>query len=254
MSKFAEPPNAFTTHADASVGIVVALPEELRTLTRQKLVQGECRQLGRYWIAYSGAGMHNAGRAAQALIEKGAQRLISWGCAAGLADGLKPGDLVMADRVVSEQSQFDTDLQWRSELKHAISANVSTQNGTLFTSAKLVSRSIDKRDIRQSSRAVALDMESAAIAEVAANNGAPFLAIRSIADPVSMDLPQAVLAGLNAEGQVDLGKLLRYLLAHPLEIVGLTKLGLNFHAAQKTLKRVAEHLGVLDDHPAPLAN
>lgn len=247
--KFAESSNIFGTDADTSVGIVVALSEELCTLTRRKLAQGECRQFGRYWIAHSGAGMYNASRAAQALIEKGAQRLISWGCAAGLADDIKPGDLVLADRVVSAHGQFDTDRQWLSALKRVISTNVATQIGTLFTSAELVSRSIDKRDIQQSSQAIALDMESAAIAEVAANNAVPFLAIRSIADPVSMDLPPAVLAGLNAEGQVDLTKLLRYLLTHPSEVVGLTKLGLNFHAAQKTLRRVAEYLGVPDDHP-----
>ena len=242
-------------NADPIVGIVVALPEELRSLTNIKLKQGEHVQLGNILIAYSGAGMNNAAKAAQTLMEKGAKQLVSWGCAAGLAQNFKPGDLLLAEKIVDEHDQFDIDLQWRGNVLKVLNAVASVHNGSLFTSKELISRSQDKQQIHQNSHAVALDMESAAIAEVARKNGMPFLVIRSIADPVSMDLPAAVLAGLDDNGQVKLSKLLGHLLGHPWEVFGLIRLGLHFHAAQKTLKTVAKQLGIQENkQPAPIAN
>lgn len=242
------------SNADSTVGIVVALPEELRTLTNIKLKQGECIQLGKLLIAYGGAGMANAREAAQSLLHKGAKQLVSWGCAAGLAKDLKPGDLLLADKVVSEQNQFDTDTFWCNHVRQTLQSVVSVHNGRLFTSKDLISSSLRKYQIQQDRQTIALDMESAAIAEVAKENGMPFLVIRSIADPVTMDLPAAVLAGLNDQGQVELPKLLLHLISHPWEIVGLIRLGLHFHAAQKTLKLVAKHLGIQDDQLSLVAN
>ncbi|MDD2759424.1 MAG: phosphorylase [Methylomonas sp.] len=241
-------------NADAIVGIVVALPEELRTLSPEKIEQGQCRRFGKTWIAYSGTGIENAANAAKSLVENGAQILISWGCAAGLASELKPGDLVLAEQVLSERGQFETDLQWRSYIGQKLSSTLSVKNGRLFTNPKLVGLSLDKQRIRQSSLAVALDMESVAIAEVASQASVPFLVIRSIADPVDMDLPQAVLAGLNDKGQIELGKLLTYLLRHPWEVIGLIRLGLHFRAAQNTLKIAAKQLAILEALPFPIAN
>ena len=243
-----------SSSADSIVGIVVALPEELCTLTTMKLKQGECTQLGNVLIVRSGTGMVNAAKAAQTLIEKGAKQLVSWGCAAGLVKDVKPGDILLAEKVVSEQDQFDTDAQWRRRVLRTLNSVVPVHSGKLFTSNKLVSHSLDKQQIQQHSQAYALDMESAAIADVARKGNLPFLAIRSIADPVNMDLPAAVLASLNGEGQVKLSKLLRHLLFHPWEILGLIKLGLHFHAAQKTLKTVARQLKINDNHPVPIAN
>ncbi len=230
----------------SNIGIIVALPEELRTLTQQAIKQGECLQLGSVWIVYSGAGWQNATTAAQLLIAKGVQRLVSWGCAAGLVDTLKPGDLVLASQIVGDDKVFETDKLWRDQLQQQLSPYVSTHSGSLFTSRTLVSSHQAKQQIHQKNQAIALDMESAAIAEVAENAHLPCLVIRSIADPVSQNLPQAVLKGLNANGQVELPRLLRHLCWHPGEVVELVKLGLHFHAAQKTLKTVTRHLRLLE--------
>lgn len=254
MTKTVASSTALTRNADTLVGIVVALPEELSTLTGKKLNQGECYRLGNVWVAYSGAGRDNADKAAQCLLDKGVQGLVSWGCAAGLTPQFKPGDLLVADQAISDHQQFDIDTIWRNAVIETLKTRVSAHGGKLFTSQVLVSRSLDKQRIQQTNNTVALDMESCAIAEVAAKAGVAFLVIRSIADPVSMDLPQAVLTGLNDQGQVELPKLLHHLLRHPWEVVGLIKLGLHFFAAQKTLKIVAKQLGIQDNQPAPLAN
>jgi len=57
-----------------------------------------------------------------------------------------------------------------------------------------------------------------------------------------MDLPQAVSHALNEQGDVQLGKLLTYLLTHPSELKGLITLGQHFNAAKRTLKLVANQL------------
>ena len=88
-------------------------------------------------------------------------------------------------------------------------------------------------------------MESFAIAKVAQAHSLPFLPVRAIADPRTMDLPKAVSHGLNDQGEVELSKLLLYLLWHPTELPGLIALGLHFSAAQKTLKEVAKQLDVV---------
>ncbi len=233
---------ATTNPADAIVGIVVALPEELSTLTRRKIAPGECAQMGSLWLAYAGAGCQNATNAAQALLNKGANRLLSWGCAAGLSAEAKPGDLLIPSQVVTADHRYDTDESWRRQVIQALGTALAIHSGPLFTSANLIGASQDKQTIHQRSQAAALDMESAAIAEVAIQARVPFLAIRTVADPVSMDLPQAVQQALNPHGQVELSRLLRYLCGHPWEVTGLIQLGLHFHAAQKTLKIVARQL------------
>ncbi len=180
--------------------------------------------------------------------------LVSWGCAAGLCPDLKPGDLVLAEQVIGGQDRFDTNGQWRDHVRQMLASTLNTKAGKLFTSTDLVDRSADKQLIRENSQAIALDMESSAIAEVAAANNLPFLVIRSIADPVRMDVPKTVLAGLNKQGQVELRKLLTYLAWHPWEIAGLIRLGLHFQAAQNTLKIAARQLGVEKVFPTPVAN
>ena len=229
-------------NADLSVGIVVALPEELATLTQIRLKQGECCQQGNNWIFYSGAGLKNAAAAAQSLITKNIHCLVSWGCAAGLHPQAKPGDLIIAAHVTNLEHSVDTDEGLGVALKSALPDNLTVFNGTLFSSATLVDLSLDKQKIHLQSQAVALDMESFAIAEVAQQAQLPFLVVRSIADPVNMDLPQAVVQALNDEGQVNLPKLLGYLSWHPWEIPALIRLGKHFKAAQNTLKIVAKTL------------
>lgn len=235
--------SAFTKAPLPVIGIVVALPEEAVSLTSQKLVQGECFELSRkVLIVYSGAGALNAANAAKLLIGKGVMGLVSWGCAAALAENLRPGDLVVPDRIISEQQDYFSDKQWRLHLENLLFAELPLKSGALADSSRIVAASADKLSINRQTGAIALDMESAAVFRIATQAGLPCLAIRAVADPAAMDLPQAVVQALNAQGRVELVKLLRFLLAHPWEAPALVKLGLHFNAALKTLKIAAKRL------------
>ncbi|MGZ5000536.1 MAG: phosphorylase family protein, partial [Methylomonas sp.] len=150
-------------------GIVVALPEEIATLTCQKLAQGECVAISEnILLSLAGAGPINAGRAARQLISMGANRLISWGCAAALAPHLKPGDLVIPEKLISErQIALDTDRLWSQRLQNLLPATLSIVNGSLAESGRIVVVAIDKQQIHTKTAAVALDMESVAVAQAA---------------------------------------------------------------------------------------
>jgi len=230
-------------------GIVVALPEELTTLTSKKIDKGRCLFMAdKLLVAYSGAGPINARSAAEMLVAKGATRLISWGCAAALSTSLKPGDLILADKLIDDGNvEVAANADWHSYTKNILATGMVVHTGRLAESKSIVSSSKDKKQMHSITGAVALDMESIAIARVARQQTLPFLAIRVIADPVNMDLPLAINYSLNDRGEIMLGRLLSFLVLHPAELPRLIKLVLNFNAAKKTLKSIAKHLETLTD-------
>ena len=239
-------------------GIVVALPEELTTLTSKKIDKGRCLFIAdKILVAYSGAGSVNAQSAAELLVAEGATRLISWGCAAALSASLKPGDLILADKLIdaedSRDAKFCVSTDWHSYTKDILATFTVVHTGHLAESKSIVSSSKDKKQLHSITDAVALDMESIAIAKVARQYTLPFLSIRVIADPVDMNLPLAINHSLNDQGEIELRKLLLFLVLHPTELPGLIKLGLHFNAAKKTLKSVAKYLDTVTDFNCPNA-
>ncbi len=227
-------------------GIVVALADEISTLTKQKINKGECVFLNeKTLLAFSGVGPENATNASQLLIKNGAERLISWGCAAALKTNLKPGDLILPQILHCETTQqFSLTSPWFQQTLEQLSP-LNPNTGSLAESSSIVAKSADKKALHKQTRAIAVDMESVAVARSAIKNKLPVMVIRSIADPVTMDLPNAVSYALNKHGDVVLAKLLYFLLTHPGELPDLIKLGLHFNAAKNKLKLVAEHLDTI---------
>lgn len=230
-------------------GIVVALPEELTSLTTKRIDKGHCVFIAdKLLLAYSGAGAKNAAAAAELLISKGATQLISWGCAGALSPALEPGDLVLANTLIDVD---DVDLainkDWRHHAQQLLAPITRLHTGKLAESANIISSSKEKQQLQTFTQAIAVDMESIAIAKIAAAKKLPFLAIRSIVDPVGMDLPQAVVHGVNAEGDIVLGRLLLAIFLRPAELPRLIRLGIYFNAAKSTLKRVSQRLNELAD-------
>jgi adenosylhomocysteine nucleosidase len=230
-------------------GIVVALPEELTTLTSKKIDKGRCFFItDKLLVVYSGAGHVNAKSASELLVAKGANRLISWGCAAALSESLKPGDLILADELIDAGNVvMATSADWLAYAKNSLAKFVVIQSGRLAESTSIVSSSKEKKQLHAITGAIALDMESVAVARVAKQHTLPFLTIRVIADPVNMNLPRAINYSLNNQGEMVLRKLLLFLFLHPAELPGLIKLGLHFNAAKKTLKSIAVHLDKVID-------
>jgi len=231
-----------------SLGILVALPEELFSLTQQKIKIGECLTLpSKLLITLSGAGAHNAKQAAQRLLENGATQIISWGCAGGLSPTLKAGDLIIPELI---QAQSNTLLKCDESLHNKLTKLLNGQvffTGKLIESATIISSKEEKAHLFTINNALAVDMESAAAAQLAKTNNIPFIAIRTIVDPANFNLPKAVNHSLNAEGTINLSKLVLYICTHPHEIPALIKLGQHFKAANKKLAQIAPLLTQVSD-------
>ncbi len=232
-------------------GIIVALSEELSTLkTLPNGMWERGMRRGKFIfitdeiiLMYSGAGAENARKAAELLVSKGATQLMSWGCAAALSPDLKMGDLVLADSLLnSDGLETAVNSTWHQHAKTVLGSTVVAYKGALFNSNKLVSTAEEKQAIYEKTGAIALDMESGAIAEVAQHYALPFLAIRAIADPASMDLPLAVSKALNENGEVEISKIIASLVFNLKEIPHLIQLGQYFQLAKRTLSTVAKQL------------
>ncbi len=238
-------------------GIVVALPEELSTLTTKRVDKGRPVFIAnKILVAYSGTGSKNAQSAAELLVSKGATQLISWGCAAALKPTLKAGDLTLADTLIDcNDEEISVDADWHGYSKNILSKVLTVHTGRLTESVNIVSSSREKQQLETITGAIALDMESVAVAKIAQRHKLPFLAIRSIVDPVTMDLPRAIEYAANHEGEIVLSRLLLFLALHPLELPGLIKLGWHFNAAKKTLKIASRYLDNISDfHHSPTIN
>ena len=226
-----------------TIGIVVALPEELSTLSPVKLARGEIVSSGSVFkLCLSGAGHANASQAAQKLIEQGATKLISWGCAAALAPHLKSGDLLITSKIIANGESIENPSNWADQISGCLAIDPLMTGFALASNYGLISASAAKHHLFTETAAVALDMESAAVASIARDAKLPFVAVRAIADPAAMSLPPAILRALSPEGDVVMGILIKHILSHPWEIPALIKLGMHFSAAQKTLRVVSKQL------------
>ncbi len=235
------------------IGIVVALPEELTTLTNSKIEKGQLHSIeNNFWVILSGTGPDNARTAALKLVENGADHLISWGCAGALSKPLKPGHLVVATQLIDQNNNvIDQQSAWPEYLLNNLTIPQVIAPGRLLESPQLVTNKKDKEYLHDKTHADLVDMESGAVARIAHRNHLPFVAIRAIADTRSMNLPKAVSHSLDNNGEVQLPILFKYLITHLHEIPELIKLGLSFNSAKKSLCHVAEQLAIIAKFQSP---
>lgn len=222
-------------------GIVSALPAEARTLTRRRLVVGEPVGLpAGALVLVCGMGPKRARQAAKALLNSGAGSLVSWGAAGGLDPALAPGDLVLPEAVLSPTGlTFQAEAAWLDRLRGRAKSVVRTCEGTLAGSTQALAKPEEKARVFRQTRAAAVDMESFAIAEVAREQGIPFLAIRAVADAAETELPRCVAAAVQGEGRIRLLDLGVALLKRPADLPGVLRLAGQFRAAMKTLRVIA---------------
>jgi adenosylhomocysteine nucleosidase len=223
------------------VGILVAMAVECRSLTPGRVPMGGCLELdGGCLVGLSGAGPEAAGRCSAALVEAGATSLVSWGCAAALAAGLNPGDLILPDRIrCTDGTLLDTDRGWRQRLGSKLDGRMPVFSGLLAESDRIVARENEKRALFAATGAIALDMESAAAARAAQRFCIPFIAIRSIIDPVDVSIPPSIHNAFDENGALHVPKMLFHALLRPADFLGVIRLGRHFGAAMQTLRLAA---------------
>jgi adenosylhomocysteine nucleosidase len=195
-------------------------------------------------IQLSGIGARRAGGAAQNLLEHGATALLSWGSAGGLIPSLSPGSLVLPDLVIgTDQSSYSTDPTWHERLLNRLRGCVDLYQGPLAESGTVLRSSTEKRVLFERTGAMAVDMESGAVAKVAQEARVPFMVVRAIADSTDTTIPDSTLNAVDEFGRWSFLKLIRVLAEHPGELFALVRVARNYRAAQRTLAVVARLTG-----------
>jgi len=222
------------------VGIVAALAAEARALappmwrrdTPASLADGTL-------LSVSGMGSAAAADAARALVDAGATALTSWGMAGGLDPALSAGTIFLPSTVISRDgASFPTTGQWRERLSAAVVSLRPVACGKLLTSSYAIDAVAGKAAAFRETGALAVDMESLAIAQIAAAHGLPFIAVRVIVDTAHDVLPPAVIAA-SRSGQVQIWRLIRALALTPTDLAALVRLAQRYRAASRSLVAVA---------------
>ena len=150
--------------------------------------------------------------------------LVSFGLAGGIADGLSCGDVIDADRVVDR----DGALLWQGAPVGVPGARV----GTLVAVDAVLDDPAERRRLAAATGALAVDMESGAIARAGRLVGC----VRVVSDT-----PERPLDGLDGavrdSGELDLVGLLRAFLRSP---AGFVRAAGDGRRALKVLERTAE--------------
>ena len=190
----------------------------------------------------SGIGRAAAQAAARSLVEAGVSALITFGMAGGLDPALKPGSVVLPREVISpEGKHYAACASWRERVLAAVSPLHAVTEGNLLTSAYAIDTPAEKAAAFHRTGAAAVDMESAAVAEVAAQHNLPFIAARVIVDTAADRLPRAVVAASRA-GRVQVGRLLAGIVLAPGEIAALVRLAQRHRIAMRSLRMIGAHL------------
>ncbi|SFE30404.1 phosphorylase [Nitrosomonas sp. Nm166] len=192
------------------------------------------------WL--SGMGAQAARTAAEGLQQHGAAALVSFGVAGALNSNLKPGDLILPDAIHTGE-QLPVDMAWRNRLQNSLPADINVVNSLLAHSAVPLTSEKAKFDLAQATGAWAVDMESGAVAAVAAAAGIPFIAVRAIIDPVQFSPPQALLDAIYPDGRVNPVRLVILLLKRSVHLSTLLHMAAGMRAARRTLSRVIQSVG-----------
>ncbi len=195
-------------------------------------------------VRCAGAKAERARAAARLLVQKGCDGLLSFGVAGGLSPDLKPGSVVVADAVIGpDGTVYETDADWGEGLLQGIAGKVDIKVAAITGRDKAITNAQEKKELFEKTGAVAVDMESHAVAEIAAHAGIPFLAIRAIADPSKRQVPGWVMKGIADDGSIKTGVMVGGLLQQPWALPKLMLLGLESRKAEKALRRVAFSAG-----------
>jgi adenosylhomocysteine nucleosidase len=201
---------ADTIHAD--VGIVYATAIELQALFDRcdrirKYIGGKFTfrgaRLGEIRIAgvQCGMGPEQARNATQALLDGHTPKwIISAGFSGALQPDLKVGDIVVGNSLVdAEGRELSIDVQM------APNPAAGLHVGRLLASRGIVRAVAEKRALGEKHAALAVDMESLAVAQACRDAKVRCLVTRAISDDMSADLPAEILTLVGETGTVRLG-------------------------------------------------
>jgi adenosylhomocysteine nucleosidase len=174
------------------------------------------------------------------LIAEGGQAIISFGLAAGLAPSLAPGTCLVGGKVVHAGRAYRADAAWAAHIETMLGI---TEPVAIAGVDYPLTSALAKRALNAETGAVAADMESHIVAQLATRHGLPFAVLRVIADPAERAIPSAALVGMLRDGGIDGLAVLGSLVKHPGQLPALLRLVADTRAAMAGLLRCHDLLG-----------
>lgn len=185
----------------------------------------------------AGASAERAFEGARDLVAEGATALLSIGIAGGLDAALRPGNVVLPDIVLDAGgNRHLANPEWHAAVIQDVPKPAI---GTLLGLSEPACSVADKAALRAKSGALAVDMESGAVAAAAAEADIPFLTLRIIADPADRAIPPSALSGIGPDGQRRALAVVARLLLRPMDLPALIRLARDSNAALRQLRRIA---------------
>jgi len=207
------------------IGFVTGLQAEARLLRNKGFL-----------VAAGGGHPEGAYQAAEGLLAQGAEALVSFGLAGGLARHIKAGDLLVPPAVIEGPRTYPCDYRLMEFLG-------GSTGKPMLANHKIVATVREKAMLFGRTLADAVDLESGAVSRLAAERGVPFAVLRAVADPAARNLPPAAVHGLRPDGSINLPRILLSLLMAPTQIAGLMRVGRDAQRARSALIKRLRGLG-----------
>lgn len=160
--------------------------------------------------------------------------VLSAGFAGALQEGYQVGDVILATEVSNEERNRWA-VPWPGDLPPG-DWRPALHRGGIVTGSHLLSRPEEKRQLGQKYGAIAVDMESAAVARHCTEHNVPFGCVRVISDDVATPLSPALVPILSG-AHVSSLRLLRMLATAPRLLAEMMRLA-------RDTRRAAEQLGM----------
>lgn len=175
----------------------------------------------------------------------GITRAILTGFAGALQPGLVAGELVLASEFLRGGSKngdrIPSDALLLTELRDCLADLVLLYTqGPLVTLDRAVVTSAEKAALGSESAALMVDMEGFHLASILSKEGIPFVGIRSIFDPIALELSPVICRLVDSQGHFRCGKGVT-LLAHPKELLQLPLFAKNAAKARSSIARFLLH-------------
>lgn len=231
----------------AHLGILTALIPEAACLLGKPGINTPIRLSANATLYVCGLGEARARQGAERLLAEGAEALICLGTAGALDSDIAAGDVIVPDRILyGDSRRNETHNEWRAAVVHALSAQgLPVHVGSLLHADKVVRHAREKQALHRATGAIAVDMESSAMVELANSRGIPSLVVRVVVDGAGLTIPEWVLTHSDAYGRVRPGGLLLALLGRPARLPRLVELAGAYRTASRRLRRLGENLEAL---------
>jgi len=164
--------------------------------------------------------------------------LISFGLAGGLDPALAPGTVLVPAAVLLDAERWDANDALLQRLGGATPR-------ALYGGGEIVASAAAKAALHARTGAVAVDLESAAVARTARRHGLPFAVLRAVCDGAGRDLPRAALVALDGAGRIVGLRVAWAAASRPWEIPELIRLGGDAARARHALVTRVREIGRL---------